>query len=157
MAERHCISTVDFHGPDQGAATSPSRSSYTPLLETLHLHDNAIKVFRSMPHAPFLKHIDLSFNNIDSFEDSGLYQHVLKKYKNSLEHLRLNDNPVCDLPDYREYVVHCLPALIELDGIPVTKEERMRISKTYGAGKHWSDGRTAATWNRLDAAQRLPR
>ena len=115
------------------------------------MHDNAIKVFRSMPHAPFLKHIDLSFNNIDSFEDSGLYQHVLKKYKNSLEHLRLNDNPVCDLPDYREYIVHCLPALIELDGIPVTKEERMRISKKYSADKHWSDGRAAGLWNRLDA------
>ena len=77
----NCISIVDFHGPEQGTAISPSRSSYTPLLETLHLHDNAIEMFRSMPHAPFLKHIDLSFNNIDSFEDSGLYQHVLKKYR----------------------------------------------------------------------------
>ena len=41
-------------------------------------------------------------------------------------------------------------ALIELSGIPVTKEERMRISKKYSADKHWSDGRAAGLWNRLD-------
>ena len=103
------ISTVDF-GSD----------SYTPMLETLHLHDNSIETIVFMPNAPFLKHIDLSFNNIEDF-NNGLDVQVLKKYKNSLESLRLNDNPICESPNYRSDIINSLPHLIELDGTPNKK------------------------------------
>ena len=130
------ISTVDF-GPD----------SYTPMLETLHLHDNSIETIVFMPNAPFLKHIDLSFNNIEDF-NNGLDVQVLKKYKKSLKSLRLNDNPICELPNYRSDIINSLPHLIELDGTPVTLEERVLASKNH---PNYVNGDQVESWNKMDA------
>ena len=41
-----------------------------------------------------------------------------------LKILWLEENPICDNPNYREYIVKSLPHLVKLDNIPITAAER---------------------------------
>jgi hypothetical protein len=53
------------------------------------------------------------------------------KYLQGLQNLRvlwLWDNPICQHPNYRQYIVKMLPNLIKLDNANVTTEEKQQCA-----------------------------
>lgn len=89
--------------------------------------------------------LDLSFNNLTDIDDSIekfenlriLYLHgnnintfeKLQKLK-GLKHLRsltLHGNPIEAYPNYRSFIVHTFPQVINLDFSPVTPKERTAV------------------------------
>ncbi len=54
----------------------------------------------------------------------------IPKYLGQLRYLKklsLNENPFCDHPKYRQFVVKALPQLETLDNSDVTSEERRKL------------------------------
>ncbi len=96
--------------------------TWAPSLEILQLKDNEIESLEALPGMPMLRHLDLSFNEIQSFQE-------LENLRccPAMETLCLNDNPVAGHADYRREVICILPSLLELDGVPISEEERQAI------------------------------
>ena len=107
-------------------------SSWTPSLEGLHLHDNQIRSLSLLTSIPFVKSIDLSFNQI---EDIGELSNL--RACPYVEVFRCNDNPVADHPDYRSRVMLAFPRLRELDGEAVSERDHAQTrKKIYGSQSH---------------------
>ena len=106
-------------------------SSWGPSVETLYLHDNQIKSLDrgTLLSYPMLRVLDLSFNQLSSLDDLRVLSgcpHITS--------LKLNDNPLCDLPDYRRRVLLALPHLMELDNETVLVSEHNALrNHVYGA------------------------
>ena len=106
-------------------------TSWGPSVETLHLHDNQIESLDrgTLLAYPMLRVLDLSFNKLSSLDDlrelSGC-PHITS--------LKLNDNPLCELPEYRRRVLLALPHLTELDNeIVLASEHDALRTHVYGA------------------------
>eukprot|EP00946_MAST-07B_sp_MAST-7B-sp1_P004867 g4867.t1 len=106
--------------------------SWAPSLESIHVHDNSIETLSSLSCIPFVRSIDLSFNQIENIEDLS---HL--RACPYVEVFRCNDNPVAEHPDYRTKVLLALPRLREFDGEAVTLEDHSAVrKKVYGAQSH---------------------
>jgi hypothetical protein len=90
-----------------------------PNLEVIGLSVNRIKTLKYFANCSNLSELFLRKNCIENLEE-------IKYLKNCkmLKILWLEENPICDNPNYREYIVKSLPNLVKLDNIPITAAER---------------------------------
>ena len=87
-------------------------------LEILHLSGNGLRDtsgFEQLSSLPNLKVLDLSWNQISSI--------AFTRYITRVRTLDLRGNPVCEFPNYRQYITGCLPNLIFLNDLPVKEPE----------------------------------
>jgi Leucine-rich repeat (LRR) protein len=90
-------------------------------IEICSLSLNKIKSLRDFQHCRKLTELYLRKNSIENLQDI--------KYLQSLAHLKvlwLWDNPICQHPNYRAYILKLLPNLTKLDNAAVTQEERQQ-------------------------------
>jgi hypothetical protein len=85
-------------------------------VETLSLPVNKISTLAPFGHCPNLQHLLLRENLIASLDELS----HLQKLPHLLT-LSLIDNPVAELPNYREYAIRLLPHLEKLDDVPVAR------------------------------------
>jgi len=90
-----------------------------PNLEVIGLSVNRIKTLKYFANCSNLSELFLRKNCIDNLEEIN----HLKNCK-MLKILWLEENPICDNPNYRGYIVKSLPFLAKLDNIPITAAER---------------------------------
>lgn len=84
----------------------------------MSLQGNQIEYVTGLSRLENLIYLDLSKNNIQDIDFSQLPEDIMI--------LKLSDNPFAEREHYREIVIANLPELEELDGIPVTIQERFR-------------------------------
>lgn len=89
-----------------------------PNLEICSLSLNKIKTLAPFQHCRKLTELYLRKNSIENLADIRYLQTL------PLKVLWLWDNPICQHPNYRQYIVKVLPNLVKLDNTAVTPEER---------------------------------
>ena len=67
--------------------------------------------------------LDLTANFVGA--PAGLLTVARLHANTALRELFLTGNPCCSHPDYRPFVVGCLPQLSRLDGVEITPSERI--------------------------------
>jgi len=77
-----------------------------PFLQILNLSHNRISHASKVDHLA-IEQLDLSNNSIDHFEDLR----ELITIQMSLRILKLNDNRICSIPNYREKMLEMCPQL----------------------------------------------
>lgn len=90
-----------------------------PNLEVIGLSVNKIKTLKYFSYCPYLSELYLRKNCIEDIEEIN----HLKDCK-LLKILWLEENPICNYPNYREYIINLLPQLIKLDNISISDSER---------------------------------
>ena len=101
-----------------------------PNIEICSLSLNKIKTLRDFQHCRRLTELYLRKNLIDNLQEI--------KYLQSLPNLKvlwLWDNPICQHPNYRQYIIKVLPGLTKLDNTGVTNEERQGLVTVQGGGE----------------------
>ena len=89
-------------------------TGWMPSLEHLHVSDALVCEVTSLHQNKLLRSIDLSFNQLSKMSDLTAFASC-----RSLEVIRLNDNPIAVLPDYKEALMNGLSSLREIDNEPV--------------------------------------
>eukprot|EP01028_Stygiella_incarcerata_P000330 TRINITY_DN10373_c0_g1_i2.p3 TRINITY_DN10373_c0_g1~~TRINITY_DN10373_c0_g1_i2.p3 ORF type:complete len:214 (-),score=86.61 TRINITY_DN10373_c0_g1_i2:1306-1947(-) len=90
-----------------------------PMVEVLSLSMNQIKTLEFFSHCPRLRELFLRKNSIEDIREL--------RYLRRLDDLRvlwLQDNPCCEVDNYRIIVISEVPQVEKLDNVPVTMEER---------------------------------
>ncbi|KAH9076040.1 hypothetical protein Ae201684P_012530 [Aphanomyces euteiches] len=104
------------------------------VLKRLTLRHNRLDSIQALPwsHMPNLKHLDLSYNELDDLSSVD----VLDQLK-QLESLLLQGNPLAKYPDYRRQVLFYLGEKVELDEMEWswTEMDSMRFSRHYKGTK----------------------
>lgn len=90
-----------------------------PNVEVLSLSVNKIATLRDFQYCPRLTELYLRKNLIGDLAEVHYLQNLP-----TLRVLWLWDNPCAEAPNYRPYVIRCLPNLVKLDNQPITPEER---------------------------------
>ena len=93
--------------------------SKMPNLESASLSANHITSLRPFSCCPNLRELFVRRNDISDLSE---FDH-LKNLKN-LRVLWASDNPVAELPGYREYVIRTLPQLTKLDEVDIDDLQR---------------------------------
>lgn len=89
-------------------------------LEYLNLALNSIERIENLERCESLQKLDLTVNFIGELTSiNNLKENIF------LTQLFLTGNPCTEYNGYREYVIGTLPQLVELDGIEITKSERI--------------------------------
>lgn len=88
-------------------------------LEVLNLSVNNITTLKPLSYCPRLKEIYIRKNQIRLFEEIGYLKNLPQ-----LTVLWISDNPIADLPEYRQTVLRNLPGLVKLDSVDVKTEEK---------------------------------
>ncbi|KAI9220830.1 hypothetical protein BC828DRAFT_415354 [Blastocladiella britannica] len=99
-------------------------------LEYLNLALNNIVVIENLQTCEMLRKLDLTVNFVD---DLFCVESLIPC--ENLRELYLTGNPVAAKPGYREFVICTLPQLAILDGVPITKSDRLRAQQTFLAIK----------------------
>ncbi|ESN93211.1 hypothetical protein HELRODRAFT_89170 [Helobdella robusta] len=99
-------------------------------LEYLKLGLNNIEEVENLEGCESLKKLDLTVNFINKLTSIESL-----KNNNNLEELYLVGNPCTQFEHYRSYVIATLPQLAKLDGIEITKTERIIASQLYEEAK----------------------
>lgn len=92
--------------------------SGVPYLEVISLAVNKIRTLKPFSKLLYLRELYMRKNNIASFNELEFL-----KGCQSLKTLTLNENPICDNPNYRKLVIRALPQLIKLDDKIISTEE----------------------------------
>ena len=95
-----------------------------PNVETISLSLNHIRSLKPFQYCLNLKELYLRKNKVDQLAEI--------KYLKGLSNLKvlwLWDNPCCNHPHYRKYIIKLLPSLEKLDNAVITTEERMDARK----------------------------
>ena len=95
-----------------------------PRVETMSLSLNMISSLKPFQDCPNLRELYLRKNKIASLSE---IQHL--RTLTNLKVLWLWDNPCCEHPHYRSYIIKLLPSLEKLDNQCVTTEERLNARK----------------------------
>ncbi len=90
-----------------------------PNLEVISFAVNKIKTLKPFSKLGYLRELYLRKNNISNIKEIN---HLRDCF--SLKTLSLNENPICDNPNYRQIVIKALPQLIKLDDKVISTEER---------------------------------
>ena len=92
-----------------------------PNLEIVSLTVNKIKTLQYFSKLGNLRELYMRNNKISSFSEVEYLTNI-----QSLKSLSLNENPISDNnSNYRLIIINMLPQLIKLDGIIISKEERL--------------------------------
>lgn len=103
--------------------------SNIPNLEVLSLAVNKIKTLKTFSKLVKLKELYLRKNNISSFKELEYLSNC-----QDLKKISLNENPIEELPNYRENVIRLFPQLVQLDEKIITPEERLRLENSDTEG-----------------------
>jgi Leucine-rich repeat (LRR) protein len=90
-----------------------------PNIEICSLSLNKIRSLRDFTHCKKMTELYLRKNCIENLQDIKYLQHLP-----ALKVLWLWDNPICQHPNYRSFIIKVLPTLTKLDNAAVTPEER---------------------------------
>ena len=93
-------------------------------LEIVSLSVNKIKTLKPFENLQNLKKLYLRNNLISNLNEVQYLTNC-----NFLEILWLKENPICDEPNYRPFVICILPQIQNLDEIEITVEERDKALK----------------------------
>ncbi|CAH8662589.1 unnamed protein product [Schistosoma haematobium] len=98
-------------------------------LRILYLQNNLIPKIENLSKLKKLEYLNLALNNIEKVENLEGCE-SLKNIESLgnvhfLEELYLTGNPCTEYPGYREFVIATLPQLKLLDGVEITKSERI--------------------------------
>lgn len=96
--------------------------SNIPNLEVVSLAVNKIKSLKTFAKLFKLKELYLRKNNISSFKELEYLTNC-----QDLKKISLNENPIEELPNYRETIIRLFPQLVQLDEKIITPEERLRL------------------------------
>jgi hypothetical protein len=117
------LKASNFHAPllrELWLSGNPLKSldflAWMPSLEQLHAADAEIKEGSPLHACCLLRTLDLSFNQLSRLTDLAALSSC-----SLLEVVRLNDNPVAHLPDYRDILISALPSLRDLDNEPADR------------------------------------
>jgi len=92
-------------------------------VEVLSLSVNKIATLRDFQFCPRLTELYLRKNLIADLAEVQYLQNLPV-----LKVLWLWDNPCAEAPNYRPYVIRCLPNLVKLDNQPIAAEERKSVA-----------------------------
>lgn len=90
-----------------------------PNIEICSLSLNKIRTLRDFQHCRKMTELYLRKNLIENLSEIKYLQNLP-----SLKVLWLWDNPICNHPNYRQYILKLLPNLTKLDNAAVTQEEK---------------------------------
>ena len=114
-------------------------------LKILQLQDNCIERIENLQRLKGLEYLNLAMNNIEQIENLEANENLNKldmtlnfvgeltrgldclKHLQFLHHLYLMGNPCTEFPSYRQYVVGTLTRLRTLDGMEISKSERIQV------------------------------
>ena len=97
--------------------------SKMPNLESASLSANHITSLRPFSCCPNLRELFVRRNDISDLSE---FEH-LKNLKN-LRVLWVSDNPVADIPGYRDYIIRTLPQLTKLDEVDIDDAQRQQAN-----------------------------
>jgi Leucine-rich repeat (LRR) protein len=98
--------------------------SQMQALEVLSLAVNKVSTLRDIQYCSNLKELYMRKNNLVNLSEVPRYLGGLSR----LRKLSLSENPMAETnPKYRLYVIKALPLLENLDTLPVTQEERVKV------------------------------
>lgn len=100
--------------------------SSVPNLEVCALSVNNVSDLSVFLECPQIQELYLRKNAIDELD-----QILFLGAAHQLRVVNLTDNPVCNVPGYRQFTVAALPSLKTLDDVEVTEEEKYEASKAY--------------------------
>ena len=117
-------------------------------LQILYLQNNLIPRIENLEHLKDLRYLNLAINNVERVENLEQCEFLEKldltcnfvSEVTSLQNLRSNihlreifltGNPCTSFEGYRSYVIHILPQLQYLDGVEVTKSERIKSAQEF--------------------------
>ena len=89
-----------------------------PNLEICSLSLNKIKSLAAFQHCRKLTELYLRKNSIDTLADIRYLSNL------PLKVIWLVDNPICNHPNYRQYIIKVLPNLVKLDNTEVKDDEK---------------------------------
>ncbi|KAL4154994.1 hypothetical protein PRNP1_007108 [Phytophthora ramorum] len=89
-------------------------------LETLHLDENKLETFTGIENLPLLTSLSFQQNYVETLTAVQQLEQLTK-----LTTLNLTGNPVTQVEDYRPSIVLLAPTLTQLDGEPLTDEDRL--------------------------------
>lgn len=112
----HMLSKLNLWGID---LTDVTLVKEMPALQVLSLSVNNISNLEPFKNLKNLQELYLRRNNISDLSQLA----YLSSLKN-LKILWLSENPIANIPFYREIVIKCLPHLERLDDKNITEEER---------------------------------
>lgn len=95
-----------------------------PNLEVISFTVNKIKTLKPFGNLAYLRELYMRNNKISNIDEIKYL-----KSCSSLKTLSLNENPVSELPNYRELVINYLPQLIKLDDKIISNEEKSNSQK----------------------------
>jgi len=98
--------------------------SQVPNLEVISFTVNKIKSLKSFGNLTYLRELYMRNNKISNFDEIKHLKSCL-----SLKTLSLNENPISEMPNYREMVINYLPQLIKLDDKIISNEEKSSFHK----------------------------
>ncbi|RKO95977.1 outer arm dynein light chain 1, partial [Caulochytrium protostelioides] len=97
-------------------------------LRYLQLALNNIRHIENLQHNEALEKLDLTVNFVENPLD---LENLKDNYR--LRELYLVGNPVNKLDGYRAFAIHTLPQLRVLDGVEITRTERLEAAQQYEA------------------------
>jgi len=109
--------------------------SQMAALEVLSVSVNSITTFKDLSECSNLKELYIRRNSIEKLEEID----YLVELRN-LKIMWLAENPVAQMPGYRQIVIRKLPQLEKLDNVEITNEERAAANNAGPAstGRHES-------------------
>lgn len=109
---------------------------YMMNLEIAYFTGNKIRTLKPFAKCSKLRELYIRYNQISTFEELN----YLKELKN-LRVLWMMNNPVAEQPNYREFIIKCLPQLTKLDDIEISDAERRFVALTKSSS--YKDNRNA--------------
>jgi len=97
--------------------------SQMQALEVLSLAVNRVNTLKDIANCYNLRELYMRKNHLTSLSEVHRYLRGLE----NLRKLSLSENPLCDNPRYRQFVIKALPKLEQLDNVDITHEERMKV------------------------------
>lgn len=128
-----------------------SLSRVCPRLQILYLQNNLVGKLENLRRMKDLRYLNMALNNIKKIEGLGSCEKLAKldftvnfidvdffqksienlKKNRELKELYLTGNPCTEFKGWKEFVIHTLQQIGKLDGVEITKSERILAKQNY--------------------------